>query len=239
MYYSKLKKKTSRKIWKKNLEQLEKENIRRIKENEKANKPSDDDNSIIKYEHKEIMDFAKQHWDQKNRWNGRQIKNAFQTAIALAEWDRSEAKANYPHQTLGPTKLEIKHFNQVAIASEHFERYLEKVRESDSARAKAHENRYDTEDEFRVALSRARSSGERNLRQAVVNEQSDDDSGTTSEEEDSEDVNVKKSSNKRDGKKKDDKKKRSKGDKESQKKRTKKSKKVSSSESSSSGEEDS
>ncbi|KAK4971270.1 hypothetical protein LTR66_011426 [Elasticomyces elasticus] len=51
-------------------------------------------------------------------WNGRQIRNAFQTAVALAEF---EAKDSLPH-------LRWQHFQTVAIASDEFDEYLRKTR---------------------------------------------------------------------------------------------------------------
>lgn len=35
----------------------------------------------------QIRAFARRHWQDGHRWNGRQIRNAFQTAIALAQYD--------------------------------------------------------------------------------------------------------------------------------------------------------
>ena len=74
----------------------------------------------------EIQRFAEQHWldnvDKPSRhWNGRQIKNAFQTALALANWEFYETKQG---QDLERPLLKAKHFNRVAQTSEHFDDYI-------------------------------------------------------------------------------------------------------------------
>lgn len=53
------------------------------------------------------------------RWNGRQIRNAFQSALAIAEFTVNENT---------PAKLEINHFEKVAKASVEFEDYLWRVK---------------------------------------------------------------------------------------------------------------
>jgi len=91
----------------------------------------------VHFDRKEIMQFARDHWKEGNRWNGRQIKNAFQTAVALADWDRIKAESK------SRPKLERKHFETVATASAHFDRYLVEVRNTDQSRAKTNEVRRD------------------------------------------------------------------------------------------------
>lgn len=94
----------------------------------------------IRFNRKEIEEFAKLHWqkgDSSNRWNGRQIKNAFQTAVALADWDNLEYEG--PN---GPI-LRIDHFEKVAKASKHFDKYLKKTRSSDQDKARQQEQRND------------------------------------------------------------------------------------------------
>jgi len=86
---------------------------------------------------KEIEEYAKSHWasgKKNNRWNGRQIKNAFQTAVALADWDTLKYTSGQEHSD-GPL-LERRHFEMVAKASAHFDLYLEKVRGTDQFLAK-------------------------------------------------------------------------------------------------------
>ncbi|EED16300.1 hypothetical protein TSTA_013980 [Talaromyces stipitatus ATCC 10500] len=78
---------------------------------------------------KGIKRFADKHWKANlNRpsrwWNGRQIKNAFQTAIALARWDFHDmsnvAKLDRP-------LLKAEHFRRVARITALFDDYISKV----------------------------------------------------------------------------------------------------------------
>ena len=111
LYYPKLGKEETSEIWEMNL--------RRIKE------ANDVD---IEIDEAGIKKFYKQHWKANEkktsrRWNGRQIKNAFQTALALANWDfhdNTNSKSTRP-------KLEASHFKQVAKTSNHFDDYLAEV----------------------------------------------------------------------------------------------------------------
>ncbi|KUJ07778.1 uncharacterized protein LY89DRAFT_660043 [Mollisia scopiformis] len=76
----------------------------------------------FKIKQKEILRFAKSHFKRLEKsglstWNGRQIRNAFQTAIALAEYEARQPGAELPF--LGKSQFEI-----IAEASEEFDRYL-------------------------------------------------------------------------------------------------------------------
>ena len=76
----------------------------------------------------QIMKFARQQWldtatKQTQRWNGRQIRNAFQTAIALAKWDHQEA----PSEDNQNPCLSARHFKVVANTSAHFDDYISKI----------------------------------------------------------------------------------------------------------------
>ena len=110
LYYPKLEEHTTTEIWEMN--------IRRIKD--ASDIPMDVDEEGIRA-------FYEGHWKdtekhQSRRWNGRQIKNAFQTAIALANWEFFEGdgkakKLQRPH-------LRARHFRHVAKTSDHFDDYL-------------------------------------------------------------------------------------------------------------------
>ena len=76
----------------------------------------------VEFEEDEIMDFAETQYrkakkDGTGRWNGRQIRNAFQTAIALAEWDLKIGKTK-------TAKLTRARFEKVEKASREFDQYL-------------------------------------------------------------------------------------------------------------------
>lgn len=133
LYYPPLTKKSSLEIWKTNLDRLE----RRDGENQ--------NHRPIMFSRKEIMNFAKGHWANneasKTNWNGRQIKNAFQTAIALAEWDFIDTQTNVKFKNDTGPLLEARHFQKVAEASARFDQYLNSVRDTDMFNAKAKFNR--------------------------------------------------------------------------------------------------
>ncbi|KAK2028608.1 hypothetical protein LX32DRAFT_683023 [Colletotrichum zoysiae] len=81
----------------------------------------------FKIRDKEILAFAKKHFiglERENRetWNGRQIRNAFQTAIALVEYQYMTKDADEPKPCLGK-----KQFKSVAQGSREFDDYLYSV----------------------------------------------------------------------------------------------------------------
>ncbi|RDL36239.1 Uncharacterized protein BP5553_06851 [Venustampulla echinocandica] len=79
---------------------------------------------------KEILKFAKTHYMELKKakagsWNGRQIRNAFQTAIALAEFEASgEGVADATGSRQYNPELTERHFAKVAEASKEFDKYL-------------------------------------------------------------------------------------------------------------------
>ncbi|RPA89391.1 hypothetical protein L873DRAFT_1849319 [Choiromyces venosus 120613-1] len=85
----------------------------------------------IQVDRAEIRGYAKRHYTEL-KWNGRQIRNAFQTAIALAEFDAKKAAikagiegaANMIHPR---AKLTRQKFVKVAKASKDFDQYLREV----------------------------------------------------------------------------------------------------------------
>ena len=107
LYFPALDKRSTLKVWKMNLERLSKSS------------------RAFEVEAEDIYDYARRHYKDlhkkgKTTWNGRQIKNAFQTAIALAEFDANKTGAEKPVLTL-------EHFKVVAQASEDFDDYLCRV----------------------------------------------------------------------------------------------------------------
>ena len=106
LYYPALDKRSTLKIWKMNLERLSK------------------GRKDLKIQSEEICEYARKHYKElhqngKPTWNGRQIKNAFQTAIALAEFEANKNKRGLV--------LELEHFKVVARTSEDFDNYLFRV----------------------------------------------------------------------------------------------------------------
>ncbi|KAL9115721.1 MAG: hypothetical protein Q9227_000089 [Pyrenula ochraceoflavens] len=75
------------------------------------------------------------------RWNGREIRNAFQTAVSLAEFQASEEK-NF-NESL-PIIVEREHFEKVCKMSRNFKDYIWKIKKADEAkRANMRKDRYD------------------------------------------------------------------------------------------------
>lgn len=104
-----------------------KKNIQKLKLLSETKKPT------IKYNKHDIKFFAKQQLAKGLRWNGQQIKNAFQTAVALAEWDAIEKN---PGREPGVAELTTKHFQLVISASKDFEKHIESTRSAEGTRAR-------------------------------------------------------------------------------------------------------
>ena len=93
---------------------------------------------ILHIDEAEILTFAKKHYfstaSKKANWNGRQIRNAFQTATSLAEYEAHEHKSKQNKarslEQTRPSELELKvdHFDRVAWASFEFDQYLSQTR---------------------------------------------------------------------------------------------------------------
>jgi len=117
LYYPPLDEESTVEIWKMNL--------KRTRDRKKSKDPEKKDTFKIKKS--EILAFARQHFqhNKAGRWNGRQIRNAFQTAIALAEFEARGATDEDNEGTV--TTLREKHFSTVAKASLDFDQYLEEV----------------------------------------------------------------------------------------------------------------
>jgi hypothetical protein len=110
LYYPKLTKKQTRQIFRQNFERIADINADR----EKRKLPT------FEYKDSEpkIMNWAKETW-KTLRWNGRQIRNAFQTVLALAEFHAKNSSSESTNSVI--TK---KHFKIVASASIQFNEYL-------------------------------------------------------------------------------------------------------------------
>ena len=114
LFYPKLDLKASLEIWKMNLDRTKRlwgENI-----------------EIESKERDKILKFAEEHFrdsqELKITWNGRQIRNAFQTAIALAEYEIFKAQKRFKMAEEPKPRLETWQFKKVAEASKHFDEYV-------------------------------------------------------------------------------------------------------------------
>ncbi|TGJ80709.1 hypothetical protein E0Z10_g8054 [Xylaria hypoxylon] len=128
LYYPPLDRKSTLQIFEKNRDRI----ISRYKKADRA----------IDINSSEITDFAIDYFEnnKEGRWNGRQIRNAFQSALALAELDAlgtddflNESDHNRP------VILNRKNFDTVAESYKGFTNYLKQVYGADFAR-RAREN---------------------------------------------------------------------------------------------------
>ncbi|KAH8743077.1 hypothetical protein BGZ57DRAFT_779382 [Hyaloscypha finlandica] len=76
-----------------------------------------------------ILDFAENHWkgNEKNkglRWNGRQIRNACHTALALAEFEAQGSSLSPEIDATKVVQLSVGHFKTVEKAYDEFAVYL-------------------------------------------------------------------------------------------------------------------
>ncbi|PYI01883.1 hypothetical protein BO78DRAFT_401010 [Aspergillus sclerotiicarbonarius CBS 121057] len=119
LYYPQLKRSQTEKIWQTNLDRLsdiEEEQSRMTGQ------------SPMAVDRDGILEFAREHYRKgkdsgKGVWNGRQIRNAFLIASALARFDNSH-NAHAPKQY----NLNASHFRTVVEADFGFERYLQEVK---------------------------------------------------------------------------------------------------------------
>jgi hypothetical protein len=76
-----------------------------------------------------ILPFATQHYNthQKARWNGRQVRNACQTALALAEFEAQGGNHDAVVDSSAEVRLQVKHFETVTNAYLEFTHYLKDI----------------------------------------------------------------------------------------------------------------
>lgn len=122
LYYPPLDEEKTCSIWKVNLERLSERKQRR--------------NEPIQFNERDIYAYARSHFadtaPRGTNWNGRQIRNAFQTASALAEFEAQEknkkAKARSVETGQGfvqtNPQLMVRHFEEIAWASSEFDKYI-------------------------------------------------------------------------------------------------------------------
>lgn len=90
----------------------------------------------VKIEEDEIIIAAGKHWREHKhaRWNGRQIRNACQTALALAEFDAQPKGKKYDIKEKSTSKIDLKlsHLEIVSNAYLEFTDYLKAVHGADA-----------------------------------------------------------------------------------------------------------
>ncbi|KAK2762446.1 AAA family ATPase [Colletotrichum kahawae] len=85
----------------------------------------------ITFDISSVEDFASQHYNDQpfNRWNGRQIRNACHTALALAEFDsqKNGSEISLEIDNATPVSLQLKYFKVVQKAYLDFGEYLANI----------------------------------------------------------------------------------------------------------------
>lgn len=131
LYYPPLSQKSTLRVFRVNLTRI-RERFEKKKERGEADLELDED-SITDF----VLDYYTQH--KEARWNGRQIRNACQTALALAEFEaqklanpgleggRSVMEVAATSKKMIHVRMSDKHFDDVAKAYLAFVRYLREV----------------------------------------------------------------------------------------------------------------
>lgn len=131
-------------IWKGCLDRIERDNqFREIK---------------VEFNREELLEFAEEHYQKnykkRSTWNGRQIRNAFQTAIALGQHKRTrniKQMSLTPEEALASNKktwrvirLRRRNLEKIAATAHDFDRYMKSVHKyPDAEIAKADQLRDD------------------------------------------------------------------------------------------------
>ncbi|KAJ4387263.1 hypothetical protein N0V93_007852 [Gnomoniopsis smithogilvyi] len=112
------------------------------------------ENSDLKivFDRQALLKYAESHFHQQDsedkRWNGRQIRNAFQSALALGHYDRIRLRRGAPEADRDKKKfLRVKlskvNFKKIAETARDFEDYILNLRGEDSSLALNEELRDD------------------------------------------------------------------------------------------------
>lgn len=172
LYYPTLNREKTLEIFKTHFRMIKKHNDERV---HKGDAP-------IGFERKLIQKYWKLNY-KVLRWNGRQIRNAFQTAMALAEYDARDSGE--------PPVITAKHFETIANASADFAKYVTDVHGAEA-------DQVAMRDKNRLDRNPAVGSKLRKLQNSSSSESSDSErslSGSSSDEG-SDDANDKKKRNK-------------------------------------------
>jgi hypothetical protein len=83
-------------------------------------------NRRVTIDKKQILKFAKEHYDdnEEGRWNGRQIRNAFHTAVAMAEFDERTKTGVYNEDKDIPIMIGREQFEKIAHTVNEFDDYM-------------------------------------------------------------------------------------------------------------------
>ncbi|KAK2739363.1 AAA family ATPase [Colletotrichum kahawae] len=124
LYYPPLSQSQTEKIWEVQMQRTEELSIKAAPK---------DESQHVKFDTDDVMEYSKELWWEQQRvpefrpvWNGRQIRNAFQTAVALAESHQHE----HEQKRSQPIYVTKDHFKRVAAVSNQFNAYLWEVKHS-------------------------------------------------------------------------------------------------------------
>lgn len=138
-------------------------NLRRFHEIEEAKMECHFGHTALEIDNDRILSFAYAHFNSHKpaqRWNGRQIRNAFQIAYSIAQFDVANGRPDdsddedYPHPASAISKasstdkgipiLDGRHFMIVNQSIEKFDKYLVKTRGADEDTARVFQLRDDS-----------------------------------------------------------------------------------------------
>ena len=114
LYYPPLNYRQTIDIWKLNIDRL-----RKVEKERCGNRAHE----LLQINEQEIMRFAKEKFNQdrsKFRWNGRQIRNAFQIASSLAHFDA--------RKDIIQPRLTVGHFKTIHMVTEDFDMFMQEVK---------------------------------------------------------------------------------------------------------------
>jgi hypothetical protein len=111
----------------------------------------------VEFNRATLLDFASAHYRRHettdSTWNGRQVRNAFQIAIALGQYERLtrvkdeglslDAALASKNKKLTTVRLTKRNFLNIASTARDFEDYISSIRGSDSSVARANQHRDD------------------------------------------------------------------------------------------------
>ncbi|KAK0643183.1 hypothetical protein B0T16DRAFT_415470 [Cercophora newfieldiana] len=169
IYYPELSLEQSLDIWKLNIHRVRQLEEEMSKTEERPPLSIDD---------RDLLDFARRHFNHGSaRWNGRQIRNAFQVALSLAYYEYRgggvESKAAEPK---APT-LSVKHFETMHAITTSFEHYRNTVRDATDSELALHAETRNDRFTDRLTQHWQREYRELSLREAEVASGVDNDAG--------------------------------------------------------------
>ena len=181
LYYPNLTKAQSREIWKNNIQRME--NLSR--ERKRSGRPG------ISIEGKEIRAWARERRSKGTmKWNGRQIRNSFQTALALAEFEATNGKSE-DEDPESEVHIRKRHFEKISKAIETFDDYLKATHGQDEdKRAKAAGDRPEVWPPSKPLIRSRKNMSENSEEESSSEDEDDEDEGgeegDTEEEEEEE-----------------------------------------------------